>query len=631
MDKQDKVNILLVDDQQAKLLSYEVILAELGENLIKANSAREALEHLLRTDIAVVLIDVCMPELDGFELARMIHDHPRFHKTAIIFVSAVQVTDVDRLRGYEIGAVDYVPVPVIPAMLRAKVGVFVDLHRTTRALETLNRQLEQRVEERTAELTAAAARLMQSEQRRTLALAAAQMGSWDWDLVTNHCVLDEGQSRILGLDPGATLTADTLQTMVRPDDREAFKQFVNAAIREGRSSIAEFRIVRPAGEVRWCSAGAVGTVDAEGRPIHVSGVTLDITERKEAEERQVLLAREVDHRSRNALAVVQSILRLSRAERAKDFVAAVDGRIQALATAHTLLSQSRWEGANLMRLVDEEFSPYRTERGVRLEAAGPNVSMRPAAAQAIALALHELVTNAAKYGALSNASGQVSLRWHLSGESLVLHWVERDGPPVEPPTTKGFGMTMIGANVETGLMGRMQLDWRPDGLRCMLIVPRSNLVDGPERSPPPAPPVEPAAPPRQEAPGRGKRILVVEDESLIAMMMEGMLNDIGHSVVGPFGQIEAALEAARNEVIDAAVLDLNLNGTPVYPVADALAERKVPFLLMTGYDADIIEARFAGTPVIQKPIEPAALGPHIEALLEGSAPTTQPSRARAAS
>src|SRR5246127_511944 len=116
----DKVNILLVDDQPAKLLSYEVILGEIGENLIKATSGREALQHLLKSDIAVVLMDVCMPELDGFQLAALIREHPRFSKTAIIFVSAIHLTDMDRLRGYKLGAVDYVPIPVIPELLRAK-------------------------------------------------------------------------------------------------------------------------------------------------------------------------------------------------------------------------------------------------------------------------------------------------------------------------------------------------------------------------------------------------------------------------------------------------------------------------------------------------------------------------------
>src|ERR1700712_5194224 len=146
------VNILLVDDQPAKLLSYEVILGELDENLIKASSAREALEQLLKIDVAVLLVDVCMPELDGFELAEIIREHPRFEKTAIIFVSAVQITDFDRLRGYAAGGVDYVPVPVVPEVLRAKVRVFAELYRKTRQLEQLNAELERRVADRTAAL-----------------------------------------------------------------------------------------------------------------------------------------------------------------------------------------------------------------------------------------------------------------------------------------------------------------------------------------------------------------------------------------------------------------------------------------------------------------------------------------------
>ena len=164
MSEQDPVNILLVDDQPAKLLSYRAILEELGENLISAGSAREALEHLLRSEIAVVLVDVCMPDLDGFELAGMIRQHPRFQKTAIVFVSAVHLTDLDRLRGYECGAVDYMPVPIVPEILRAKVAVFAELYRKTQELERLNRDLESRVAARTAELEASAVRLRESEE-----------------------------------------------------------------------------------------------------------------------------------------------------------------------------------------------------------------------------------------------------------------------------------------------------------------------------------------------------------------------------------------------------------------------------------------------------------------------------------
>src|ERR1700692_2324358 len=141
MSMQKKVNILMVDDQPGKLLTYEAILSELGENLIKASSGREALEHLLKTNIAVVLMDVSMPELDGFELADIIRQHPRFQETAIIFISAVHLTDLDRLKGYQRGAVDYISVPVVPELLRAKVSVFAELHRKALQLEALNREL----------------------------------------------------------------------------------------------------------------------------------------------------------------------------------------------------------------------------------------------------------------------------------------------------------------------------------------------------------------------------------------------------------------------------------------------------------------------------------------------------------
>src|SRR6202795_4392658 len=163
----DPINILLVDDQPAKLLSYAAILQDLGENLITAGSAREALEQLLKMDIAIVFSDVCMPELDGFELARMIRNHPRFQHTAIIFISAVALTDPDRVKGYSYGAVDYVLVPIVPELLRAKVRVFADLFRKTRQLEHLNAQLECRVDERTAELTRANAELERRVEERT--------------------------------------------------------------------------------------------------------------------------------------------------------------------------------------------------------------------------------------------------------------------------------------------------------------------------------------------------------------------------------------------------------------------------------------------------------------------------------
>jgi PAS domain S-box-containing protein len=597
----DKVNVLLVDDQPAKLLASEEILRDLGENLVKAVSAREALEFLLKNDAAVVLIDVCMPELDGFQLAAMIRDHPRFQRTAIIFLSAVQVDDVDRLRGYEMGAVDYVPVPVVPAVLRAKVKVFAELYRKTRDLERLNAELERRVSERTAELAASNARLVESEQGRSLALAAGRMGSWDFDLVTRELKWDEGQHHIFGVDPETfKVTRDNVRAMIHPEDQERL-QAAGASMSVGMRSVqTDFRVLQPGGGTRWCTGTAAVSFDTAGKMVRVSGVTVDVTERREAEERQDLLAREVDHRARNALAVVQSIVRLTRASNVADYVAAVEGRIKALARAHALLSDARWRSADLRALVAEELAPYRSAGADKVEIGGPAVSLQPHMAQGMALALHELATNAAKHGALSSMAGKVNVSWQLRPELLVVQWLERGGPRITPPAARSFGLKVIRASVENQLGGKAIFEWDPEGMQCLLSIPRAESAG-----------VREVRKTRNGADHGvahvnvepGQRILLVEDEALVAMMIQECLAECGHSVIGPISRAGEALRAAKESDYDAAILDINLGDGMAYPVADIVSARGVPFVFVTGYEADTIDDRFGGVPVLQKPIE----------------------------
>lgn len=466
----EKINILLVDDQPAKLLAYEVILKELGETLVVATSGREALEILLKTEIAVILVDVCMPELDGFELAAMIREHPRFQKIAIIFISAIQVSDFDRLRGYEMGAVDYVPVPVVPEVLRAKIKVFSELYRKTRQLERLNTELEDRVRARTAELERSTAQLVESEQRRSMAIAAGKMGSWDWDSANGDWMWDEGQYRIFGVEPGSfNVNSATIMALLHPDDATRLQGLLVDFNAGARSFEAEFRINRPDGEERWCVATAAATTDRTGRVVRVSGVTVDITDRKRAEERQTLLTREVDHRAKNALTLAQSIVRLTRAENVQAYVRAVEGRISALARVHTILSLSSWQGAEMGRLVAEEIAPYAS--GGQISFSGAELQLQPATAQTLALALHELVTNSAKYGALSVLTGQVAVTWTTESDRFELLWVETNGPQVCVPTSRGFGTRSLMASVESQLGGQALFDWRPEGLICRLVVP----------------------------------------------------------------------------------------------------------------------------------------------------------------
>jgi PAS domain S-box-containing protein len=624
----EKVNVLLVDDQPAKLLANEEILRELGENLVKTSSAREALEFLLKNEAAVVLVDVCMPELDGFQLAAMIRDHPRFQRTAIIFISAVQVDDVDRLRGYEMGAVDYVPVPVVPAVLRAKVKVFAELYRKTRQLERLNAELEWRVKERTAELETSNARALESEEQLRLATDAAEIGLWDVDNVTNTLFWPTRVKAMFGISPDVPVTMADFYSGLHPDDRQAAADAYTAACDPQKRALydVEYRTIgKEDGVVRWVAAKGRGMFDADGKCVRVIGTAIEITTRKEAEQRQDLLAREVDHRARNALAVVQSIVRLTRANSVDGYVMAVEGRIKALARAHALLSDSRWSGADLATLVAEELAPYRIGEPDKVQIGGPSISLLPHTAQALALALHELATNAAKHGALSSMAGKVMVTWKTGPDSLVLHWNETGGPRIAPPPSRSFGLNVIRASIENQLSGKATFDWAPQGIQCMLSIPQQEpLSASAGRKSGNGAAIEAAEPTMAHC----RRVLLVEDEALVAMMIQECLTEYGHSVVGPIGRAAEALAAAKQGEFDAAILDINLSDGMAYPVAEILSQRGVPFAFVTGYEADTVDERFSKVPVLQKPIERQMLQRLFVSNAAGAAPSN-PGRAKA--
>jgi PAS domain S-box-containing protein len=290
MEANEKVNILMVDDQPAKLLSYEVMLGGLGETLIKATSAKVALEVLLKTDVAVVLMDVSMPELDGFQLAAMIRQHPRFQRTAIIFVSAVHLTDLDQLKGYEHGAVDYISVPVVPELLRAKVRVFAELHRKTRQLETLNRELEQRVLERTEELAGKAELLLRlnmellgKNQELDAIVSTApdvifsSQGDGSYEYVSDRFHEYAGTS------------ADSGQSVrwfdyVHSDDADRIQASWMQCVESGGSFESEYRLRSKDGTYRWFRSRAVPIRDPEGRIVKWYGTCSDIHDSKLLEQ-----------------------------------------------------------------------------------------------------------------------------------------------------------------------------------------------------------------------------------------------------------------------------------------------------------------------------------------------------------
>jgi two-component sensor histidine kinase len=397
------------------------------------------------------------------------------------------------------------------------------------------------------------------------------------------------------------VTPANFKVLIVPEDWERLQVGMDALLRDGEPHQAEFRIRRPSGEIRWCASTAAASQDETGKVVRISGVTMDITERKDAEERQALLAREVDHRAKNAMAIVQSIVRLTKAESISEYANVIEGRIKALSRAHALLSDTRWQGAEMAKLVEEELAPYRSGHADRIRIAGPKVVLEPTTAQTLALALHELSTNAVKYGALSHASGRLELNWDVLPDEIVVTWRESDGPAVQKPKQTGFGAKIITSSIERQLEGKVTFDWRPEGLFCELRAPR-------RQSPESASDTVVSLPANSSSKKLpGERILIVEDEALVAMILEDQLADLGISVAATCASVPDAMRAIENNAPQAAILDVNLRGQLVYPVADRLMDRGIPFVFVTGYGRESIDRRYSFVKVLEKPVERQAL------------------------
>ena len=261
------------------------------------------------------------------------------------------------------------------------------------------------------------------------------------------------------------------------------------------------------------------------------------------------------------------------------------------------------------------MAPYQASHRKRVVTSGPAVVLLPATAQAVALAVHELATNAAKYGALSTEAGTLQLSWSIGPDAVVVDWRETGGPPTAEPQALGFGLTIVRSSIEEQFRGGVVYDWRPEGLHCILSIPSAQIV----APAPSAVAVEPVAAPTDRRARRSlanKRLLVVEDELLVGMLVKSMLDDLGAAVVGPCGRLADGLAAAKVERFDGAILDLNLAGEAADPLADLLLARGVPFVFITGYQRDSLDRRYANVPVLQKPIDSAALERVLLSLLD---------------
>jgi PAS domain S-box-containing protein len=347
------------------------------------------------------------------------------------------------------------------------------------------------LERKTEELTEANRRLRESEALYSTALAAGRMGTWETDLVTRTRLwtkegmalfglkLADGRGHVGGED-------DEYRSALHPDDRHLMQEFHELANKQD-SFTSEYRVVRPDGTTLWLRGRGQVTVRApDGKAERMVSIVTDVTDRKAAEDHIQFLMHEISHRSKNLLMVIQSIARRTArtAGTMEEFENRFERRLQGLAASHDVLVRENWHGAPLANLVRQQLVPFAEIQSSRFEVAGPEVVITAEAAQAIGLAIHELATNAIKYGALSESGGKVSVSWMFDGNAgapgpLLLNWIERGGPPVSPPLRKGFGHVVIGEMVERSLGGKVAMEFASAGLQWRVSIPAANLVSEP--------------------------------------------------------------------------------------------------------------------------------------------------------
>ncbi len=330
--------------------------------------------------------------------------------------------------------------------------------------------LEQEVERRTLDLT-------RSEDRLRFIVKAGRFGSWTLDLSDMRLVASDVCKENFGREVDDPFSYDELTASVAPEDRERMRAAVEASIRERGDYDIEYRILTPRGEVRWLQIRGQTYYGADGRPLSMAGVSIDITERKRGEEHRALLAEELNHRVKNSMATMRSIAyqTLSNAGSLEEARVTLDARLQSLSAAHDVLTRESWEGATLGEIAEGALQPFRQKDGNRFKIGGPLVRLSPRHALAFVMALHELATNAVKYGALSKGTGRVILDWDVVDEPspgrLWLRWEEIGGPPVTAPQRKGFGSRMIERALAAELGGVAEIDYRPRGVVCTVEAP----------------------------------------------------------------------------------------------------------------------------------------------------------------
>jgi len=590
----DPVKLLIVDDVPANLDALDALLGGNGIELLRAESGPEALELLLVHEVALALLDVQMPGMDGFELAELMRGAERTRSIPIIFLTAVATDERRRFRGYETGAVDYLLKPVDAQVVRSKVAIFCELARQR---QELARQRDV--------LAAALNRLQAHTDNSPLAVV-----EFDPDL--RIISWSGGAERLFGYTAREAVGSKAAELRWLASEEEALFTALVEEMRCGRHlrEMQTHRVAHRDGSAVDCEWYCSALFDSAGRLSSVNVQILDVTERKRAEETRRLLVGELNHRVKNTLATVQAVATqtLKHAADLSEFKPMFMGRIHALARAHSLLSATTWQGAKLRDLVETQLQIGAIDES-RLIVSGANIELPAETALRLALVLHELTTNANKYGALSNSSGKVELDWCVRGGNLEISWIESGGPPVAPPSGSGFGSVLI----ERGLKadgGGADVSYAPEGVRWKLTMPFEG-DEPPEPAPLPTLSSQPGARPGRDAlPSSrtlsGKRLLVIEDEPLVGMEVALILGDAGADVIGPATTIEEALDLIASKPVDGALLDANLQGRSVEAVAEALVAGKIPFAFVSGYGTSHLPAGFNAT-ALEKPFDPKRL------------------------
>jgi two-component sensor histidine kinase/CheY-like chemotaxis protein len=444
------------------------------------------------------------------------------------------------------------------------------------------------------------------------ALTAAGLGEFEWDPKRNLLIVSPRMAALTGL-PSGPMSApgnEGILHLIGEDDREPVRLALREALAQGDRFDLQFRLKAVEGRRRpWLEVSGRVTRGPDGRIDHAVGVTREITAQRQRENERETLVSELDHRVKNVLASVQSLASQSarRSVSLEGFLKTFLGRLDAMAAAHTLLTATRWRGAEIGNIAAAELAGLAHGQA---RWGGPELLLSPRATNALTLALHELGTNAVKFGALSAEQGRVDVRWkslHTGGFELI--WSETDGPLVPPPTRYGFGRTLLERVTGRELGGSAVLEFRPEGVRAILTADQTALARRePDLEAPPPGSAEALADDLDGASEgehaaddiRGVRVLVVEDAVLLALELEAGLTEAGAVVVGTAASLEEARKMARLR-FDVAVLDANLNGQSVMPVAHTLAARGTPFIFATGYgDAGAAPEGF-DAPVVRKP------------------------------